>query len=197
MTAEEIAREEAEAALTLSRKPGGLHVMLCGHRLTGPVTVTDDAEVLGRAFLAPLRRALAERILVAVRRHASRCPAPSPVSDGRLAKIVGRDALWVSRADDRYERDPAAQDRHDLLEHLDFLHVILDGPEAAAVSEAYGRGRRAGFAEGARAQKRIDDQAANEEAGSFGLGLCRDGAQVVAEAVTDAPPATCGAKEDA
>lgn len=111
------------------------------------------AEIVPHGDLPPVeveriyREAVARLIEGAIVAHQSQSPVPSPVGDEILAKIR---AGTLEAA-----RDPESFGRSIFLGwlclqqgHLDFLHAVMDGPEAAAIREAEARGRAAGYRAG-------------------------------------------------
>lgn len=168
-TPEEVAKGAAERLVTVaSASPQDYH-RPHDVRIGGWTNRSHDREEYAASEADSIRKHVAPAIAAAIREALARCPVPSPVSDERLAQI---------RRYHESHLDGGSAARHDLLAHLDFLHRVMDGPEAEAVREAYARG----FREGAEAQKEACEEAAHLRSGR----LRCDAADVV-DAVYAAP----------
>lgn len=158
-TAEEIARDAAEKAVTLQSGGGIVGVRVCVGQWVACVhhvasKARDDA-ACAAALLAPL-------FLAAVEEYARQGPVPSDLSDERLKEIEG----WqkeIRETTPNNQWAPSWLAVRDLLAEVLFLRRLLaDEAGAASVREAYARGERAGFARGALAQFEKDRE---EQAG--------------------------------
>lgn len=156
-TPEQIAREAAERLVRVEKMAP---YSASSRVLLGELQIiyNDDIPFLENRWLHPLRKELYSILLAAIEAALCQCPVPSPVSDERLEEIDER-ITDLLRAYSPNQPSPSSNLKSlvDQRQHINHLHRVFAGPEAADYQNGYDDGYKRGLEEGRKSWSKEDE----------------------------------------